>query len=79
MTPIAKPFITISNPKFINARQTLEKIFDVQRTIFEPKIETTISEKGIKYTKLKYFLDGNIQKFEIEKSKETADTEVSKD
>ena len=48
----------------------LKKIFDVERTIFEPKIETTITELGIKYTKLKYFLDGNIHKFEIEKSKQ---------
>lgn len=40
----------------------LKKIFDVEKTIFNPKIETSISELGVKYAKLKYFLDDMIQK-----------------
>ena len=41
-------------PKQIEDKN-LKKVFDVERTIFEPKLETSISELGIKYTKLKIF------------------------
>lgn len=57
----------------------LNKIFDVQKTIFEPKLETTISELGVKYTKLKYFLDGTIHKYELQNSPEPTETEVVED
>lgn len=61
-------------PKQIETKK-LKKIFDVERTIFEPKIETTISELGIKYTKLKYFLDANVRKVELKEINEKAVTE----
>lgn len=56
-------------PKQIESKK-LQKVFDLDRTIFDPKMETTITELGIKYTKLKYFLDGNIRKKELESVEE---------
>ena len=61
-------------PKQIEDKK-LKKVFDVERTIFEPKLETSISELGNKYTKLKYFLDGNIRKFGMEEVNQKAVTE----
>jgi len=55
-------------------KNNLRKVFNFQKTIFESKLETTITEKGIKYARLKYFLDSNIKKLEVEKSKESIDT-----
>lgn len=56
-------------PKQITDKK-LEKIFDVKRTIFEPKLETTITEIGIGYSRLKYFLDSTMHKYDIQNPKE---------
>lgn len=65
----------VNNPtaKQINDKK-LKQVLDVEKTIFEPKFTTTISEKGIKYTRLKYFLDEKLHKFSLTQSSETSES-----
>lgn len=63
-------------PKQIENKK-LQKIVDIERTIYDPSLRYSITEKGLKITRLKYFLEGNLRKLAIENSKETSDTEES--
>ena len=45
-------------------KDSLQQVFDVSRTIYEPTFKSTITEKGVKIAQLKFFYEHKLKELE---------------